>query len=97
MGFIRISLQPAFQQHTAIDASLLSRIFQELAESCRAARWSDVRPFYESPLLRPDVTAAQVTDAYLCELASQRRGTLATLDDRLHRLYPDRTTLIQTS
>ena len=36
----------------------------------------------------------QVTDAYLCHLASSRHGTLATFDRGLAAAHPDRSVLV---
>ncbi len=94
VGCIRISLQPAFQQHTAINSAALAGVYKELTHACKAVRWSALRPFHASLLLHSDVTAAQITDLYLCDLASQHGGKLITLDDRLHRLHPDHTVLV---
>lgn len=94
VGCIRISLQPAFQQHAAINSAALAWVFKELTHACKAVRWGDLRSFHVSPLLQADATAAQITDIYLCDLASQHHGKLITLDKRLHRLYPDHSLLI---
>lgn len=94
VGFIRISMQPTFQQHAAISAAALAKVFQELTNSCKAVKWSDLRPFHLSPLLQSEVSAAQITDLYLCDLVSQHSGKLITLDEKLHRLHPNHTVLI---
>jgi predicted nucleic acid-binding protein len=93
-GFIRISLQPAFQQHAAISAAALAEVFRKLVESCKAVKWNDLRPFHLSPLLQAETSASQVTDVYLCELVAQHKGKLATLDAQLQGMHPNHTFVI---
>lgn len=76
LGFIRVSLTPGFRASFADAQSALADIVTRpqarfIAEDLRASRL-------------PDIAAhAEVTDAYLVEIARAHRLQLATLDDTL--------------
>ena len=76
LGFIRVSVTPAFRASFAEAQSALADI-----ASRKQARWlpADVRAA-RLPALS---SHAQVTDAYFVELARAHRLKLATLDDEL--------------
>ncbi len=69
------------------------RALRAVADHARHEWWNDALDFLEVPH-RHLQGSAQVTDAWLAELARRRDGRLATLDSGLSTLHGDVTTLI---
>jgi toxin-antitoxin system PIN domain toxin len=94
IGFLRISLQPVFQRQLALDAGVLSSVFSGMVEATQSEFWPDIEPFHRSDMLQPELETADVTDAYLCALARQHGGKVATFDQALCRRFPEHALLI---
>jgi toxin-antitoxin system PIN domain toxin len=91
LGFVRISLQPAFAPGLATAAELRARL-AAFFRSHRGVFLAEPAQGMDEPALasRLDavLTAAQVTDAYLTGLAAFHKAVVVTLDQSFVNLHP---------
>ena len=81
-GFVRIASHPSYPNRPG-DVPAVFSILRQVCETPGHHFWAEDLSLLE--ILEPDaiITHAQITDVYLLGLAVQKKGKLATLDQRI--------------